>query len=158
MKKDDWENAHVKSVRSMIGLPVIRNGERTGRVSGIKFSPDLKCLQGVWTDTGLRGGRFISGEEIEVLGDVSILTAGGGKKEKCAEKLRLRRAVSPDGQRLGAITDLFVDTESRQVLAAELSGGFFDDLIRGRQRIPQFSVRPDGDVVVETPEEGGEGT
>lgn len=146
----------MRSVRSIMGLPVIHNGEKVGRVSGVKLSRDLARLQGVWVDTGFAGGRFVDEGEIDVLGDVSVLTRDGGRREKCGEKPRFRRAVSASGQRLGAITDAFVDEDSRDILAVELSSGFLDDLIRGRQRISQFSVCPDGDIVVEEPREGEE--
>ena len=67
----------------------------------------------------------------------------------------LKRAVSTDGRRLGAVTGAEIDELSFGVIALELSAGLWDDLARHRQRVTRYSVNPDnGEVVIESGEGG----
>ena len=58
------------------------------------------------------------------------------------------------GERLGWVTDAFVEESSGRVLALEVSQGIVDDFCRGRIRVRDFTMRPDG--VVAVTEEAGE--
>ena len=142
-------------MRALMGLPVIHGGRRVGRVCGVKLDGRLQSLEGLWLDIGFMGGRFLGREDIELLGDVSVLAHGRGRRERKAGKTPMYRAVSPGGQILGCVTDAFVDGESLRVEAVELSRGFWDDLTRGRRRVSEFQARDSGEVVVDAPEEGG---
>ena len=62
--------------------------------------------------------------------------------------------LSTAGERLGWVTDAFVEESSGRVLALEVSRGIVDDFSRGRIRVRDFTMRPDG--VVAVTEEAGE--
>ena len=138
----------MKSVRSMLGMPVVLNGRRIGRVSGVQLSKQLSQVRGVWVDRGFKPRRYLDEDGIELIGDVSLLAKSAGRREKGEGKTIFTRALAEDGSRAGAITDAYVDPETGEVLALELSRGVWDDLIRGRSRVSHYTVRPDGEVVV----------
>ncbi len=142
----------MKNARSLIGLPVIMEGRDLGRVSAVELNDDLHAVRGVYFSCGLAGTRFIGRSDLELIGDVAVLVRGAGKRSMPHASSLPRRALSPDGSRLGAITDAFIDEETLAIPMLELSGGFFDDLTGGRTRIGAFSVTQDGDVVIETSE------
>ena len=62
--------------------------------------------------------------------------------------------LDTSGERLGWVTDAFIEESSGRVLALEVSRGIVDDFSRGRIRVRDFTMRPDG--VVAVTEEAGE--
>ena len=142
----------MKSARTLIGLPVVLESRELGRVSAVSPEADLRNLKGIYFSCGFLGTRFIPRDELDLIGDVAVLVHAPGRKSPPAEPALPRRALSPDGSRLGAITDALVDEETFAIPMLELSGGFFDDLTRGRERVGAFSVTQNGDVVIETSE------
>ena len=132
----------------MTGLPVIRNGKRIGRAACVELTEDLTRMRGLYVDCGLRGGRYIPEQSISVMGEVSILADERGKRASAKNSALLRRALSTDGQLLGAVSNAMIDEATRTVEALELSRGFIDDLFLGRRWIRQFTVNRDsGDVI-----------
>lgn len=142
----------MKNARTLIGLPVILGSRELGRVSAVAPEDDLRALRGIYFSCGFMGTRFVPRDKLDLIGDVAVLVhAPGRKSPPCAQSMP-RRALSPDGKRLGAITDAIVDEETFAIPMLELSGGYFDDLTRGRERVGAFSVTQNGDVVIETSE------
>lgn len=140
----------MRKIRSMIGMPVICDGKRIGRMIQADISEDLKRLSGIWMDAGLKGARYISSENLEILGDVSILTDSAGQRRHMNAPGIFHRAVSIDGQRLGAITGAEINDLSFSVESLELSGGFWDDFHHGRIFIRNFTVnRASGEVIID---------
>lgn len=149
----------MRRIRTMIGMPVVCHGKRIGRAIQADISQDLKHLSGLWIDAGLRGTRYISSENVEMLGSVAILTDGNGSRKRLTSSPMFHRAVSTDGQRQGAITGAEINDLSFAVEALELSGGLWDDLIYGRRRIFNFIVnRETGEVIIDPAGEEKEGT
>ena len=135
----------------MTGLPVIRNGKRIGRAACVELTEDLTRMRGLYVDCGLRGGRYLPEQSISVMGEVSILADERGKRASARNSALLRRALSTDGQLLGAVSNAMIDEATRTVEALELSRGFIDDLFLGRRWIRQFTVNRDsGDVIFPT--------
>ena len=71
-----------------------------------------------------------------------------------AQELR-RRAELPGlpvldtaGQRLGWVTDAFLEEESGCIRSLEVSRGIADDFLTGRFLVSDFTLRPDGVVAV----------
>ena len=62
----------MRSIRSMIGMPVVVENRRLGRVIQIALSDDLTRAEGVWVDAGLRGTRYISTDSVRLIGSVAI--------------------------------------------------------------------------------------
>ena len=147
----------MKNARTLIGLPVILGSRTLGRVSAVELEPGLRALSGLYFSCGLAGSRRVSRGDVDLIGDVAVLVHGTGKRSQPPDPPLPRRALSPDGSRLGAITDAIVDEETFQVPLLELSAGYVDDLTRGRVRVGAFSVTEDGDVIIDVPK-GEEGS
>jgi len=142
----------MKSARTLIGLPVIMDSRELGRVSAVEPDDGLRALRGIYFSCGLAGTKFVDRSELDLIGDVAVLVHGTGKRSQPPASALPRRALSPDGNRLGAVTDAIIDEETFAIPMLELSGGYFDDLTEGRARVSTFSVTQNGDVVIETAE------
>lgn len=144
----------IKTARSLLGMPVICDGKKLGRVSYVLADDQLHEMSGLYLYCGLAGSRFIEGGLLDLIGDVAILTHGAGKRMQPGSPPLLRRALSLDGERIGAITDVLVNESTLIIEALELSRGYLDDAAGGRRHVRQFTVQNNGDVVVESMEGG----
>ena len=135
-------------------MPVVCAGKKLGRISCVLPDSRLESVSGVFLHCGLAGSRFIGCAELDMIGDVAVLAHSAGIRRPTPERPFLRRAYSPDGRRIGAITDAVIDEETLRIEALEFSRGYLDDLTGGRLHIRQFRVRQNGDVIVESSEGG----
>ena len=141
----------MRKLRGLVGMPVVCEGRRLGRVLRAELSEDMTRLDGLWVGAGLRGTRFIPSEGLEMLGSVAVLTDCTGARGRMPASRLPMRAVSTDGLRLGAITGAEVDELSFRVASLELSAGVWDDLLRPRVRVTRYTVNRDrGEVVIDT--------
>jgi len=138
----------MKNIRSLIDMPVVCCGKKTGRVAQVCLSEDLQRMDGLWIDAGLSGTRFVPAEHICRLGDAAVLTDVPGRRMRCGQQPLFLRAVSEDGLRLGAVSGAEIDELSFRVEALELSHGYLDDLLAGRTRVRSFTVSPQGGSVI----------
>lgn len=135
-------------------MPVILEGKRLGRVIDVGLCEELRAMTGIYINCGLRGVRFIPDKQVSLMGEVAILINGPGKRAGAARSKLLRRAFSMDGRPLGAVSSALLDEDSRRVCALELSGGYLDDLLYGRQWVRQYTVnRENGEVLIRTAQE-----
>lgn len=142
----------MRSIRSMIGMPVVVENRRLGRVIQIALSDDLTRAEGVWVDAGLRGTRYISTDSVRLIGSVAITADDAGKRRAMKTQPLFRRAISTDGQRVGAITGAEIDALSFQVEALEVSVSVWSDLLYGRARALSFTAdRENGSVIIDWP-------
>lgn len=143
----------MRKLRALIGLPVVVNNRRFGRVVQVELSEDLTRMNGIWMDAGLKGTRFIPAESLCMLGKVAVMADDPGKRLRCRTPPLFLRAVGTDGSRTGAITGAEIDELSFRVESLELSCGLWDDLLNGRMRISRFTLnRETGDVIVDSAE------
>lgn len=140
----------MKKGRELIGLPVINlsNGETVGRIKDILFDPETCLFNGVVVDIGgwLKGVRKICYDDIAALGEDAITIADDTVliKTSCDEECILAKegevvgtkVLTKDGNELGTIADILFDQESGQITHYQLSDGFIQDLIEGRETIP----------------------
>lgn len=146
----------MKDMRNLVGLPVIYGGARIGRAASVELSEDLTQLSGLIVDCGIKGSRFIAADDVQLLGDVSIIAASMGKRAPAQVPLR-RRALSTDGAIQGAISSALIDEDTGKVDALLLSLGYIDDFLSGRRWIRQYVVQKDsGDVIFNSNAKGGE--
>ena len=143
----------MRKVRALIGMPVVCEDRRIGRVLQADLADDLGQLEGLWISRGLRGARYIPAESLRLLGQVAVLTDSPGARRRARMRPLFRRAVSTDGARLGAVTDAEVDELSFRVVALELSAGLWDDLAHGRGRVTRYVVNRERNVVIIDPTE-----
>lgn len=138
----------MRTIRSMTGMPVVCRSKRIGRLVQTDLSTDLKQLEGIWVDRGLRGTRYIASDQLEMIGRVAVMTDNPGKKKRFTASTLLMRAVGTDGGRIGAIVGAEIDELSFIVNSLELTCGFWDDLYNRRVRIEHFSVCPERNEVI----------
>jgi len=144
----------LRNAKSLLGMPVILDGRMLGRISYVLPDEQLKTIRGLYLYCGVTGSRFIDCSQLDMIGDVAVLSHGPGRRMQLSRPPLLRRALSPDGKRIGAITDTVIGENTLCVEALELTRGYLDDLTGGRVRIRQYSVQKNGDVIVEPPEGG----
>ena len=121
----------------LIGTAVIVGGRRAGRVSGVVLE-DGRHIAGVLVE-GALGGKCM----------MSLGCAGKGARAGGCEPFSPGRAITTGGQRLGRVSDLFIDERTGRVDAIEVSRGYLDDLVSSRLICSEFSLRPQsGDAVV----------
>ena len=130
----------------MIGLPVIVNGRQRGNVLRGVLAKDGKSLRGLVIRGGLRGARWLSREQISLVGKISVIAKGKAGRVPKDAAYHLFRVTDPDGTRLGVVTDALFNEETLRVSALEISGGPLDDLIDGRWYATAYHVRPIGEV------------
>lgn len=143
----------MRKVRALIGMPVVCEDRRIGRVLQADLAEDLTQLEGLWISRGLLGARYIPAESLKMLGRVAVLTDSPGSRGRARPSPLFRRAVSTDGARLGAVTGAEVDELSFRVVALELSAGLLDDLAHGRGRVTRYVVNRERGVVIIDPTE-----
>lgn len=144
----------MPSVRSMVGLAVLLEGRRLGRVADVELDDSLTRMTGLFVDSGLGGIRRIDNRQVQLLGRVSVMVSGRGKRCPRPDPA-LRRALLSDGSRVGAITGAMINSQTRKVEALELSASYLEDILWGRRWIFRYAVRKDGADILVMPE-GGE--
>lgn len=143
----------MKSVKSLIGMPVIMESRTLGRVCAATPDAQLQRLERLYFSAGQRT-HFVTAEHVDCLGDVSILVHAPGEKGQPPSAGLPRRALSTCGVRLGLITDALLDEASLNIAQLELSQSLMDDLTHGRRHIGRFCVLSGGEVVIEETEGG----
>lgn len=135
-------------------MPVVWGNRTLGRVTYVLPDEQLKSIRGLYVSCGITGSRFIECAQLDMIGDVAVLTRSAGRRAQPDVRPLMRRALSSDGQRIGAITDALINERTLAIEALELCRGYLDDAARGRLHIRQFNVQKNGDVIVESSEGG----
>ena len=135
-------------MRTLRGMSVVMNGRSAGRVLQICLSDDLRRLDGIWVDAGLKGVRFVDAEHICVLGVRALIVDDPGERVRIKPCPLFLRAVSTAGVRLGAVKDAELDEVSLTVISLILSLGYFEDFTRGEVRVTDYVCDPDNHRVV----------
>lgn len=127
---------------SVTGLPVVCGGRMLGRVEQSILTPSGKSLRGMVIRKGMGGAKWLENDQILVIGGVSVLARGSaGKLPKDAD-FSLTSVKDASGLRLGRVTDVFLNPETRRVTALEVSLGLVEELRHGRSLIRDFVVQP----------------
>ncbi len=139
----------MRKIRNLIGMPVVCRRQKIGRLVQADLSPDLKRLEGVWVDSGLRGTRYLSADQVGMIGEVAVIADDRGRRRRCSTSPLLYRAVSTGGERIGAVVGAEIDEVSFLVRALEVTLGLWDDLYAGRLRVENYTVNSqNGEVIV----------
>ena len=135
----------MTGLKKMIGLPVILNGRTAGSVLRGVLTEDGRGLKGIVLRCGLRGTRWLPRDQIQLVGQLSVIASGKARRVPKEADFRLFRVTSPEGARLGVVTDALLKEETLRVSALEISGGPLDDLLDGRWYATSFHVQASGD-------------
>ncbi|MER3495704.1 MAG: hypothetical protein C4320_02095 [Armatimonadota bacterium] len=156
-----------KTGKQLIGTPVISldDGTEIGQVHDVIFNARQGNLVGVTIPVG--GGFFGGGKTlllrsagIFALGEDAITVQNSNVLEEISRKIEEfgdeagepvlgKRLMTDDGSFLGRIDDILVDRTTRKVVAYEVSGGLWNDLMRGQTDVPIEHITAIGrDVVI----------
>lgn len=124
----------LRNMRSLRGMSVVVDARSAGRVIQVLLSDDLRRMEGIWIDAGLKGVRFIDAERLSVIGSRAIIADDIGERVRLKPNPLFLRAVSTAGRRLGAVVGAEIDEVSLTVRCLILSLGYLEDLTRGEIR------------------------
>lgn len=136
----------MTGLKKMIGLPVIMDGREAGSVLRGVLAQDGRSLRGIVMRGGIRGARWLPRDQIQLVGQVSVIGQGKAQRVPKDAVYRLFRVTDAEGARLGMVTDALLHGDTLRVAALEISAGPLDDLISGRWYATAFSVRPAGET------------
>jgi len=156
--------------KSLIGKPVITldDGVQIGETHDVVYNPREGRLIGftLLQGAGLfkRGDTYwLPADDIHALGEdaVTVQTAArlvrveGDVNDYAAQAgqgVLGKRLMTEDGKFLGAIDDVLIERDSKNVVAYEVSGGVFQDMYKGQTDVPIKTVTSIGhDVVIVPP-------
>lgn len=133
----------------LLGLPVILEGRMIGRIERAVISPEGDRLRGVMLRRGLGGAKWASREDIEVLGEVSVILRHPPARAPRDAGFSLRGVRDTGGMALGWVTDAYLHTGSFRLTALEISLGLMEELRGGRYLARRWSVSPGtGEVLI----------
>ena len=156
--------------KELMGMPVIsiEKGEEVAKIHDIIYNAEQGRLIGFFVTRG--GGLFSSGEsfylgadDLHALGEdaVTVDTAqvltplkGISKSpvEEAGQPVLGKRLLTEGGKFLGNVEDVLVERETRRVVAYEVSGGLWQDMMRGQSDVPVSRVTTIGKDVVVVPD------
>lgn len=144
----------MTSLNRLVGLPVVLNGRKIGQIERAILNKSGKKLSGMVVRDGIRGAKWLKSDDIVALGGISVLSQKPlGKLPKDA-RFSLSRVQDTSGLRLGMVTDAFLNPETMEVIALEISSGPVDDFMHGRLYAREFVVKDskvrheEGDVLI----------
>lgn len=138
------------------GLPVIcgANGKRIGIVSDVQYTPGRKRIDGIIVLDNQRfsGSIYVPLDNIITFGQAAVIVKENymeGREAKRSMSILGRIVIRDDGQEVGTISDIVFDSTDGHVVGYEISKGFIDDLINGRNLLPENILsQTDGDVFI----------
>jgi len=148
--------------QSVKGMPVIcgGNGERIGAVSEVRYTPGRKKIDGILIQDHKRlsNSIYIPLNKIIIFGEAAVIV----KEDYLCERKEPEKpsqifgitVMDLDGREIGTISDIVFDSEEGTVVGYEISKGFIDDLMNGRNLLTGDSIyHLNGDVLVISGEE-----
>ena len=152
----------MKRVSKVTGQPSVLQGtgRRLGLVERVLLSADGQDCAGLLLRLRgpLRRKRFVPFGSVALWGEVAVAVRRAEKVPPALrrqEDIRGLAAWATAGERLGWVTDAFLDESSGRIRLLEVSQGIVDDFLRGRIHVRDFTMRPIG-VVAVTEDAGGE--
>lgn len=133
----------VTSLRRMIGMPVVWQGETLGYVERGVLTQSAKKLQGLVVRRGLGNAKWIPRKLILVVGGTCVLVCGETTRMPKTPEVQLTRAYLTTGECAGLVTDAMIGGETLRVTALEVSEGPLYHLMGRRAYATDFCVRPE---------------
>lgn len=126
----------------VVGLPAVLHGRTLGHVERAVLEKSSLQLRGFTVRRGLMGARWVSRENVAVLGEVSVVLRAEPVRLPRDTDFTLGAVMDESGLTLGLVTDLWICPESLGVTALEVSLGPLEDLRHGRRRVRAWTVIP----------------
>ncbi|MGN0778275.1 MAG: PRC-barrel domain-containing protein [Aristaeellaceae bacterium] len=124
------------------GLPVICAGKVQGRVEQTVLCPDGRALRGVVVRRGFGGARWLGAEDILMLGEVSVIAGRQPGRMPRDAAFALGCVRDTAGLDLGRVTDVYLQPDTRRVIALEITLGPLEEIRAGRMLARDFTVHP----------------
>lgn len=151
--------------RELIGLPVLTGPQlkRIGRVHEVLVSGDGARICGLVIDAGglLHPRRVLDFQAVKAVGDTHLLAVetylpADSQTRNCKE-LHGMPVLRGTGEELGVLDDFHFDPATGQVTALQLSHGFVDDLLSGKEVLPLAGPAHAGEaaILLDGPDEPG---
>lgn len=141
----------------LIGLSVLVEPElrRIGRVHEIVLSPDRCQIRGLVIDAGglFRPRRVLDFAAVRAVGATHLIARAEqfvpDDLPHCrAEALQGLPVLDGAGEELGTMDDLHYDLATGQIEALQLSRGFVDDLLGGKEIVPLGGAMVAGEAAI----------
>ncbi|HMA34687.1 MAG TPA: PRC-barrel domain-containing protein [Chloroflexia bacterium] len=147
----------------LLGKPVITfdTGRRLAHVEDLLVNPDIPQVLALLVDKGAVwvSPRFVALGQIKGIGGNAIVveTAAVVKEVNRYPELKALldhrtirgiRVYSETGDRLGTVSDMFIDDQTGEVLYYEVSGGAIGDMMKGKRTIVPGEVLSMGALVL----------
>ena len=131
----------MTSLNRLVGLPVIRQGQKCGWVERGILNESGDCLFGLVVRKGMGGAKWAALGQIEALGGVSVVMDGKLQRPPRGPVCCLGPVWEPSGLRLGTVTDVYLNPHTGRVNALEISLGPLDDFRFGRMVAVEYAIR-----------------
>lgn len=129
----------------VVGLPAILGEKRVGHVERAALTPQARQLQGLVIRRGLGGARWVSRENVAVLGDVSLVLKDAPGPLPRDMAAMVTRVTNGSGLTLGRVTDAWLRPDTLEVTALEITLGLCEDLLHGRLRLREWAIQTGAD-------------
>jgi len=129
----------------VVGLPVIHAGKLLGHVEQAVADGEGRHLTGLVIRRGLRGTRWASRTDVGVLGEVSVVLTHLPQRPPQRVQKPWGLVKDASGLTLGRVTDMWLQPETMEVTALEVSLGPLEDIRHGRLRVEDWALCPGGD-------------
>lgn len=149
----------------VIGLPVLteNDAQRLGTVADLLINARDGRVIGLLLSGGnaLKGFQIYPYEEVRAVGSGAVLVRSreallATRRSAALQRLMARhsevigkRLIDRHGNDLGVIDDLAFSPETGQIVGYQISGGFFHDVLEGKNFIPvSAGLKPGEDTVL----------
>lgn len=127
---------------TVTGLPVVLSGRMMGRVEQTVLTSDGHSLRGLVVRHGIGGAKWVDSGRIRVLGDVSVIISDKPDRLPKDADFSLTSVKDTGGLNLGRVTDVYLNPQTFQVTALEITLGLVEEMTCGRMLAREFVVRP----------------
>ena len=124
------------------GLPVVCAGQLTARVEQTVLTQDGRRLRGLVVRRGFGGARWLPVEDVQVMGQVTVIAARKPGKLPRDADFALGSVRDTAGLELGRVTDVFITGDHGHVAAIEITLGPLEEMTCGRMLAREFAVCP----------------
>jgi uncharacterized protein YrrD len=127
---------------------------RIGRVQEVLLADDGSRVCGLVLEAGgwFQQRRVLDFQAVQAVGETHVLaeeiylTDEG--KTRCCQELRGLPVLRPGGEELGLVDDVHFDSRTGQVTALQLSHGFVDDLLSGKEVVALTGPLQTGEAAI----------
>lgn len=143
-------------VGELVGLPVLAGPQfrRIGRVQGILLASDGSRVCGLTLDGGgwLQPRRVLDYLAVKAVGSTHLIAdetyLTDDVKTHCCDDLYGLPVLEADGAEIGLADDFVFDAATGRLTALQLSHGFVDDLLSGKEILPLAGPVQTGEAAI----------